>query len=116
MEFQLEDCESLGQGSVPLTEEVMREYLDTLDCWRLIDSRPLRLAKSFVFDDYEDAFIFVAHIKDISVQQNHHPRIVFEYDSVEVTWWTHVLKGLHRNDYIMAAKTDAMFYRLFDKT
>ena len=116
MEFQLEDCESLGKGSVPLTEEVMRQYLDALDCWGLIDSVPLRLTKSFVFDDYEGAFIFVAQIKDISVEQNHHPRIVFEYDTVEVTWWTHVLKGLHRNDYIMAAKTDAMFHRLFCKT
>ncbi|MCH8868979.1 MAG: 4a-hydroxytetrahydrobiopterin dehydratase, partial [Chloroflexi bacterium] len=41
--------------------------------------------------------------------EGHHPRITLEWGRVGVDWWTHKIRGLHRNDFIMAAKTDAMY-------
>ena len=46
---------------------------------------------------------------EIAEQEDHHPRIVTEWGRVAVQWWTHVISGLHRNDFIMAAKTDELF-------
>jgi 4a-hydroxytetrahydrobiopterin dehydratase len=45
-------------------------------------------------------------------EEGHHPRLTTEWGKVAVTWWTHKIKNLHKNDFIMAAKTDAI-YRKF---
>ncbi len=47
----------------------------------------------------------------LAEEEGHHPIILIEWGQVTVTWWTHKIKGLHRNDFIMAAKTDEL-YRL----
>jgi len=44
----------------------------------------------------------------IAEQQGHHPVLTTTWGRVTVTWWTHKIKGLHQNDFIMAAKTDAL--------
>jgi 4a-hydroxytetrahydrobiopterin dehydratase len=68
-----------------------------------------RLERLFKFKDYAEAVAFTNKIAAIAEEEDHHPRIVLEWGRVTVQWWTHVVKGLHRNDFIMAAKTDEMF-------
>lgn len=46
--------------------------------------------------------------QDISLEESHHPAVLLEWGKVEVTWWTHKINGLHENNFIMAAKTDAI--------
>ena len=48
-------------------------------------------------------------VGELAEEEGHHPRIVTEWGRVAVTWWTHKIRGLHRNDFIMAAKTDQLF-------
>ena len=43
---------------------------------------------------------------EISEAEGHHPGLLTEWGKVTVTWWSHSIKGLHRNDFIMAARTD----------
>ncbi|MCH7619280.1 MAG: 4a-hydroxytetrahydrobiopterin dehydratase, partial [Candidatus Marinimicrobia bacterium] len=45
----------------------------------------------------------------IAEEEGHHPAILTEWGSVKVSWWTHKIKGLHKNDFIMASKTDRIF-------
>ena len=45
----------------------------------------------------------------IAAEEDHHPKLVTEWNRVTVSWWTHAIRGLHRNDFIMAARTDALF-------
>ena len=46
---------------------------------------------------------------ELAELEGHHPAILTEWGRVTVTWWTHKIKGLHRNDLIMAAKSDGMY-------
>ena len=48
-------------------------------------------------------------VTDISEKENHHPSILLEWGKVTVRWWTHKIKGLHENDFIMSAKTDEIY-------
>jgi 4a-hydroxytetrahydrobiopterin dehydratase len=52
---------------------------------------------------------FTVRVGALAEFESHHPAILTEWGRVTVTWWTHAIRGLHRNDFIMAAKTDAIF-------
>jgi 4a-hydroxytetrahydrobiopterin dehydratase len=69
----------------------------------------LRLQRVFKFKNYKQSVEFTNTIAAIAEEEDHHPLIVLEWGKVTVQWWTHVVKGLHRNDFIMAAKTDELF-------
>jgi 4a-hydroxytetrahydrobiopterin dehydratase len=71
----------------------------------------LRLQRIFKFNNFVDAMTFANKVAEIAEMEDHHPLIVTEWGRVTVQWWTHVIKGLHRNDFIMAAKTDELFQK-----
>ncbi|WP_290787293.1 4a-hydroxytetrahydrobiopterin dehydratase, partial [Halomonas sp.] len=60
----------------------------------------------FTFKDFVQALDFTQRVGEIAEQADHHPAILTEYGKVTVTWWSHKIKGLHRNDFILAARTD----------
>lgn len=68
-----------------------------------------RLQRVFKLKNYAEALAFTNKIAAIAEEEDHHPLIVLEWGRVTVQWWTHVVKGLHQNDFIMAAKTDVIF-------
>jgi 4a-hydroxytetrahydrobiopterin dehydratase len=63
----------------------------------------------FNFKNFLQALKFTNKIGAIAEEEGHHPRIITEYGRVTVDWWTHRIGGLHKNDFIMAAKTDGLF-------
>ena len=67
-----------------------------------------RLRRAFKFKDFREAMQFTNRVGELAEQEDHHPAILTEWGKVTVTWWTHKIKGLHRNDFIMAAKTDSL--------
>jgi 4a-hydroxytetrahydrobiopterin dehydratase len=67
-----------------------------------------RLERAFNFPDFADALVFTNAVGDLAEQEGHHPALLTEWGSVAVTWWTHKIRGLHQNDFIMAAKTDQL--------
>jgi len=52
---------------------------------------------------------FTVQVGELAEAEGHHPVIVTEWGRVTVTWWTHKIKGLHHNDFIMAAKTSQLY-------
>ncbi len=68
-----------------------------------------RLEKTFKFHDFDQAMAFTNLIAHEAATEDHHPAILTEWGKVTVTWWTHVIKGLHQNDFVMAAKTDKLY-------
>ena len=68
-----------------------------------------RIERIFKFKNYAEALAFTNKIGAIAEEEDHHPLIVLEWGRVTVQWWTHVVKGLHKNDFVMAAKTDEIF-------
>jgi 4a-hydroxytetrahydrobiopterin dehydratase len=69
----------------------------------------VRLEKSFKFENFTQAMAFASRVAQAAEAEDHHPALLTEWGRVTVTWWTHRIKGLHRNDFIMAAKTDELF-------
>jgi 4a-hydroxytetrahydrobiopterin dehydratase len=66
----------------------------------------LPLERLFHFPSFADALAFTNWVGAIAEDEGHHPALLTEWGQVTVTWWTHKIRGLHRNDFIMAAKTE----------
>ncbi|MBA2598804.1 MAG: 4a-hydroxytetrahydrobiopterin dehydratase [Chloroflexia bacterium] len=67
-----------------------------------------RLVRVFRLPTFRDALIFTQRVGELAENEGHHPALLTEWGKVTVSWWTHKIRGLHRNDFIMAAKTDAL--------
>ena len=102
-------CVACRGGDPKLTDSEIAELQGQVQGWQLkeIDGI-LRLKKIFKRKNFVEALEFVNKIGSIAEEQDHHPLIVLEWGKVTVQWWTHVVKGLHKNDFIMAAKTDEL--------
>jgi len=68
-----------------------------------------QLCKEFKFRNFVEALAFTNKVGELAEAENHHPAILVEYGKVTVSWWTHVIGGLHKNDFIMAARTDSAY-------
>ena len=66
------------------------------------------LSCSFAFSSYEDSVNFTNKVAELAEQEDHHPEIILEWGKVTVVWWSHKIMGLHKNDFICAAKTDSI--------
>ncbi len=75
--------------------------------WELVELDGIRrLRRVFSFEDFARALQFSIKVGEVAEAEGHHPALLTEWGRTTVTWWTHKIKGLHRNDFIMAAKTD----------
>jgi len=102
-------CEPCRGGIPPLTDSEIDLYYRQLMSWSVVEKDGIkRLEKSFKFKDFVEALAFTNKVGGIAEKQGHHPDILTEWGRVTVSWWTHKIKGLHRNDFIMAAKTDSL--------
>jgi 4a-hydroxytetrahydrobiopterin dehydratase len=84
--------------------------LAQIPAWSLVERDGVtRLERVFTFPDFREALGFTNAIGAIAEQQGHHPALTTEWGRVTVAWWTHAIDGLHRNDFVMAARTDAAY-------
>lgn len=68
-----------------------------------------RIERKFKFKNFKEALEFTNRVGELAEAEDHHPALLTEWGSVTVTWWTHSVGGLHRNDFIMAARTDEIY-------
>lgn len=102
-------CVACRGGDPSLTEAEIAELLPQVPEWQLVERDDIpRLQRIFKFKNYAQSLDFTNKVAAIAEEQDHHPLIVLEWGRVMVQWWTHVVKGLHKNDFIMAAKTDEL--------
>lgn len=103
-------CVPCRKGELPLTDTEIAELLPQIPAWDLIEADGIpRLQRAFKFKNYVEAMAFVNKVAMTAEKEDHHPLMVVEWGRVTVQWWTHVVKGLHQNDFVMAAKTDGFF-------
>jgi 4a-hydroxytetrahydrobiopterin dehydratase len=92
-----------------VTEAEIAELQPQIPAWTLVDQEDIpRLERSYRFKDFAQALAFTNKVGALAEQEGHHPAILTEYGKVAVSWWTHAIRALHRNDFIMAAKTDQL--------
>jgi len=93
-----------------VTPEEHQELAPQIPQWELTEVNGVpRLRRTFRFDDWMPGVDFATRVAALAEEQGHHPMIRLEWGRVTVSWWTHSIKGLHRNDYVMAARTDKLF-------
>lgn len=103
-----ERCSACRPGTPPATPEEVASLLAKLPGWRIVERDGVpRLERVFSFPDFARALAFTVHVGALAEAEGHHPALLTEWGRVTVSWWTHAIGGLHRNDFVMAAKTDA---------
>ena len=103
-------CVPCRAGDPMVTDEEIPELLKEIPDWKLIEVDGMkRLRREFKVKGFAGALAFTNAVGNLAEEQDHHPRIITEWGKVTVTWWTHIIKGLHRNDFIMAARTDQLY-------
>jgi len=103
-------CVPCRGGEPTVTDEEMEQLKPKVPDWQIIDRNGVnQLERVFKFKNFAQALAFTNKVGDIAEEEQHHPVLKTEWGKVTVTWWTHKIGGLHRNDFIMAAKTDKLF-------
>ena len=107
-----ERCVACRADSPKVTGQEVAELHPQVSEWQLIEADGIpRLKRTFKFRNFADALGFTVRVGEAAEAEGHHPRMTVEWGRVGVEWWTHKIKGLHRNDFIVAAKTDAIYAR-----
>lgn len=110
-------CEACRADAPKVSDEELTAFMKMLPEWAVV-SEPvptkdgeihvLQLKRVFKFKDFKQAMAFSNRLADLAESEGHHPGIFTEWGKVTVTWWSHSIKGLHKNDFIMAVKTDEL--------
>jgi 4a-hydroxytetrahydrobiopterin dehydratase len=106
----VESCTRPGRNVPALNEGEIVELKAHIPEWSVLEVDGIkRLERKFEFKDFKSAIVFTNKVGELAEAQDHHPSLLTEWGAVTVTWWTHTVMGLHRNDFIMAARTDELF-------
>ena len=99
-------CEACRIDAPLVLDDEASMLLKEIEGWQLVDDEVKKLKKEFNFSSYSDSKDFTNKVADMADQEDHHPQIILEWGKVTVIWWSHKIKGLHKNDFICAAKTN----------
>lgn len=102
-------CIACRRGEPTVADAEIAESHPQVPLWSIVERDGIRrLERVFKFENFAKALEFANKVGQIAEAEGHHPAILTEWGMVTVTWWTHKIAGLHRNDFIMAAKTDRL--------
>ncbi len=104
-ELKARHCVPCEGGTPPLGQEEIDGLLPALDGW---EQEGVSIFKLFGFKNYGRTMAFVNAVAWISIQENHHPDLQVGYNTCRVAYTTHAIGGLSENDFICAAKVEAL--------
>lgn len=103
-------CVACRKGEPVLSDAEIEGLLPQVQGWQVREVEGMkRLEKVFKFKNFAQALEFTNKVGAIAEEEDHHPLIITEWGKVTLQWWSHVIGGLHMNDFIMAAKTDEIY-------
>ena len=106
-------CVACRSDAPTVTELEIAELQPQVPEWEITEQEGIKkLSRVFRFDDFAKALAFTNALGELAEEEDHHPALLTEWGRVTVTWWTHKIRGLHRNDFVMAAKADELYRRL----
>jgi 4a-hydroxytetrahydrobiopterin dehydratase len=103
-----QSCEACQIDAPKVSQDQIQILLSEINGWILIDEPINKIQKIFSFKNYKDSVDFSNKVASLADDEDHHPQIVLEWGKVTVIWWSHKIEGLHKNDFICAAKTDKL--------
>ncbi|MCU7813852.1 MAG: 4a-hydroxytetrahydrobiopterin dehydratase [Candidatus Thiodiazotropha sp. (ex Lucinoma kastoroae)] len=105
-----EKCEACRADAPKVTEDELAELIRAIPDWNIeVRDGVMQLEKSYQFKNFVEALDFTNKVALLAEREGHHPSLLTEWGKTTVTWWSHKIKGLHRNDFIMSAKTDQIY-------
>ena len=103
-------CKPCRGGDSPLSDAEIDELSLRLPEWQFIEREGVRrLERIFKFKNFAQALAFANQVGEVAESEDHHPAMLVTWGMVAVSWYTYAIQGLHRNDFIMAAKTDLLY-------
>ena len=103
-----EQCETMSASSILPAPDEVAAMKAQLPEWTLVNDGMNKLERVFTFKTFAQSLAFSNAVAAEAEAQGHHPKLTTEWGRATVVWWTHFLGGLHKNDFIMAARTDAI--------
>ncbi len=111
-----ERCVACRRDAPRLSPDELDALRPQIPDWQLVEHDGVpRLERVFRFPDFAQALAFTLRVGELAEAEGHHPALLTEWGRVTVTWWTRKIRGLHRNDVVMAAKTDALAGGMLDQ-
>lgn len=104
-------CTPCQGGIPPLRRNEAEAYLDRVPGWELQDNAT-KLKRTFSFDNFMAALRFTQLVGELCEAEGHHPDLALGWGYCRVVFQTHKINGLHENDFIMAAKVNALAERM----
>jgi len=102
-----EHCEACNADAPKVSDDELASLMREIPEWTPVsDDGVMMLRREFKFKNFRQALEFTNKVGEIAEAERHHPEIITEWGKTTVTWWTHAINGLHKNDFVMAAKTD----------
>ena len=110
VELSQQSCEACRTDAPRISDADLKALMPNIPDWSIaVVDNIMRLNREFVFKSFEQAMAFSNRVGGIAEATGHHPAILTEWGKVTVTWWSHKIGGLHKNDLIMAARTDDVY-------
>lgn len=105
MDLTQKKCQPCDRQTPKLAREEMQQYLKELKDWNVVQGK---LTKNFRFKNFIQAIGFINELAILAENEQHHPDFCLHYNEVKVTLWTHAIKALSENDFILAAKMNRL--------
>ncbi|MBI4415148.1 MAG: 4a-hydroxytetrahydrobiopterin dehydratase [Candidatus Kerfeldbacteria bacterium] len=110
MDLSKKKCIPCERGASTATDEQIRSMLAVVQKWNVVSVDGIkRLTRTFTFKNFVESVSFVNRVKNVAEAEGHHPDVHISWNTVRLENWTHVIGGLHENDFILAAKIDAAY-------
>jgi len=104
-----QECEACRADAPQVTDEELSTFMQQLPDWQPVSEKgSLKLRREFIFPNFVKALDLANRVGELAEEHGHHPDLLIEWGKCTVTWWSHEIKGLHKNDFILAAKTDRL--------
>lgn len=110
MSLSKETCVACRADAPRVNDDELAQLHEQVSDWKLVEEDGIpKLQRLFSFSNFADALAFTNRVGAMAESLGHHPALLTEWGNVTVTWWTHKIHGLHRNDFICAARTDQLY-------
>jgi 4a-hydroxytetrahydrobiopterin dehydratase len=106
-------CVPCEGGIPPASDEEISRMMPDVPGWQVIEQdingvMMKTLQRRLEFEDFRSAMAFLRKVEDLAESEGHHPDFCVHYNKVDFTLWTHAIRGLHENDFILAAKISSL--------
>ncbi len=109
MSLNTERCVACRADAPRVTDAEAAELRAQIPDWEIVEQNGIpALRRVYSFSDFAAALAFTNRVGALAEEEGHHPALLTEWGRVAVSWWTHKIRGLHRNDFVCAARTDAL--------